>query len=446
MSIPAAFNPRSPRQPPRLPRNDFDVPFAEAIAWAEQRGARLAPEFYAERLQAVRARSFTVSGLAALDQVQQVADSLAQATAAGQTLREWQQSLPDSVFSLGRARRELIFRNAVQTHYGAGRTIQQRENAAARPFLMWDAINDGRTRPAHAAMDGRIAPIDDPIWKRWSPPAGHNCRCTRIALTEAQARARGYPKAGPAVEPDSGWEGDPTDGNEDLVRIIKARQDSCAITFAPRSVRARGLWCDQAQAGALLQRARSSAGNGGMRQPQGVFTPYDIIEPRGTPDVSTAARAAAVAFENEVRLATIEHGAAFAADGRLILRKAGEPNRVGYTDAEIESMRGSLFTHNHPNGASFSFADVRLASRIGLVELRAVGPQFRHILVPAFGRWPSESDLRASADAVQARAQRVVEQMIYDGLRHPLADVEKTHRIWEGVARRLGLTYLREYT
>ena len=245
---PAVFDPRSPRdQPPRLPGDDFDVPFEEAIAWARERRAVLPAEFYGARLQAVRARAFTVSGLAALDQLQQVADSMAEATAAGQTLREWQRSLPPDVFTLGKARRELIFRNALQTHYGIGRTIQQRENAAARGFLMWDAINDSRTRPAHRAMDGHIAPIDDPIWKKWHPPAGHQCRCSRIALTEAQARARGWPKAGPNVEPDAGWEGDPSDGNEDLVRIVRARRTQCAVGFGAAEFafkrRDQPQWC-----------------------------------------------------------------------------------------------------------------------------------------------------------------------------------------------------------
>ncbi len=244
-------------------RLDFDVPFAEAIAWARARKAMLPAEFYGARLQAVRARGFAISGLAALDQVQAAADSLAAATASGATFAEWQRTIRDAapdVFSLGKARRELIFRNAVQTHYGIGRTIQSRENADARPYLMWDAINDGRTRPAHAAMDGHIAPIDAPIWKRWNPPAGHNCRCSRIALTEAQARDRGYPKADPGVEPDQGWEGDPLEGNDDLVSVIRARRDACGLTFAPKK-RARGVWCDEgpardrmAQSEAVLQR------------------------------------------------------------------------------------------------------------------------------------------------------------------------------------------------
>ena len=188
------------REAPRLPRDDFDVPFEEALRWARERKAVLPEEFYGARLQAVRARSFSIAGLSALDQLQQVADSLAEATAAGQTMREWQRTLPSEVFSLGRARRELIFRNAVQTHYGIGRTIQQRENATARPFLMWDAINDSRTRPAHAAMDGHIAPIDDAIWKTWTPPAGHNCFLPGTRVRGDFRIGLQAPYAGPAVE------------------------------------------------------------------------------------------------------------------------------------------------------------------------------------------------------------------------------------------------------
>jgi len=35
-------------------------------------------------------------------------------------------------------------------------------------------------------MHGFIAPEDDPIWRTWTPPAGFNCRCTVIGLSEAQ--------------------------------------------------------------------------------------------------------------------------------------------------------------------------------------------------------------------------------------------------------------------
>lgn len=116
-------------------------------------------------------------------------------------------------------------------------------------------------------MDGFIAPVEDPIWKRWTPPAGHNCRCTRISLSEARARARGYPKADPGVEPDAGWEGDPAEGNEDLVQVIRARQAACLTTFAAKKARARGLCCDGGAATSLIEPAGDALRGENARMP-----------------------------------------------------------------------------------------------------------------------------------------------------------------------------------
>jgi hypothetical protein len=71
-----------------------------------------------------------------------------------------------------------------------------------------------------------------------------------VALTDAQARARRYPKATPGFERDAGWEGDPTEGNEDLVRIIKARQAACLMTFAAKRRRPPGSSVDCTREGA----------------------------------------------------------------------------------------------------------------------------------------------------------------------------------------------------
>ena len=184
----------------------FKLPFAEAIAQAAGRGATLPDDYYGRLPAEARSQAFTVSGIASLEQIQSILDSLAGALRGGQTFREWQEAANDDLGTLSAGRRELIFRNAAQTGYNIGRTVQQRENKGRRPYYLWDAINDTRTRPEHAAMDGYIAPIDDPIWDRWSPPAGFGCRCTRISLTEAQAKARGLGRqARPDAEPDAGW-------------------------------------------------------------------------------------------------------------------------------------------------------------------------------------------------------------------------------------------------
>jgi SPP1 gp7 family putative phage head morphogenesis protein len=150
------------------------LPFQEAIAQAAGRDVVLPADFYGRLPADARSQAFTVSGLASLEQIKAVLDSLAQALGDGQSFKEWQAAASGDLGGLSSGRQELVFRNAVQTGYSIGRTTQQRENKARRPFYMWDAINDTRTRPEHAAMDGYIAPIDDAIWTRWSPPAGHN--------------------------------------------------------------------------------------------------------------------------------------------------------------------------------------------------------------------------------------------------------------------------------
>lgn len=45
------------------------------------------------------------------------------------------------------------------------------------PLLRYEAVNDERTRPAHAALHGVTLPVDDPFWEEYYPPNGFNCRC-----------------------------------------------------------------------------------------------------------------------------------------------------------------------------------------------------------------------------------------------------------------------------
>lgn len=224
----------------------------DALDWAIGRSVVLPGEFYATRHRAARNRMATVSGLAALDQIQGVMDAAHKALENGQTLLQFEKEASAAgILGLPKHRRELIFRNAMQSAYGAGRELRQRNNARRRPFLMWDAINDSRTRPTHRAMDGHVAPIDDPIWQEWRAPAGFNCRCTQISLTERQARDRGYEPGNRAPEdthPDKGWAGSLLD-NTRLERAVQARKDICGLFARALSP----LWCINEKAIAFVQ-------------------------------------------------------------------------------------------------------------------------------------------------------------------------------------------------
>lgn len=214
--------------------------FSEALRWAHGRGVSLPAEFYSTLPAAMRKQAFTVSGLTRTEQVQAVLDSLNVAVMKGQTFAQWKETAPADLGALPKGRRQLIFRNFVQTNYGAGRAAQHERQKGRKPFLMYDAINDSRTRPAHAAMDGHIAGQDDPIWLIWTPPCGHNCRCTLIALTEAQAKARGLGKPAPTVDrngqpvaPDPGWGSKPS--TEQIDRML-SREVAQAKIAAPQKI------------------------------------------------------------------------------------------------------------------------------------------------------------------------------------------------------------------
>ena len=213
----------------------FGLSYAGAIAAALARDVILPDEFYDDLQRSAERNAFTVSMIESVDRLIDVMDSLTLAIAEGQTFKEWQTRAAADLEPLPRARRELVFRNAVQNAYGVGRTIQQRENADSRPYLMWDAINDSRTRESHAAMDGYIAPVNAPVWQTWIPPAGHNCRCTRISLTESQAKDRGYPMPPRNAQPDPGFDHEAADaGAERVDDILRRRLDALPPTIRER--------------------------------------------------------------------------------------------------------------------------------------------------------------------------------------------------------------------
>ena len=164
--------------------------FEEAISWALGREVVLPDTYYRELTDLARAQAFTVSGTSTLDQLQRVLDSLTKVLETGETFQTWQRRVLDGEIAIdaGPAQLETVFRNATQQSYNRGRYEQQASTALTHPYGMYDAVDDSRTRPEHAAMDGMVAPLADPIWQVWNPSCGHRCRCKRIVLTERQAQ------------------------------------------------------------------------------------------------------------------------------------------------------------------------------------------------------------------------------------------------------------------
>lgn len=203
--------------------------FIEAITQLTRRKVLLPKDYYAKHPAVARSRAFTVSGLAALAQIEQVLDSLTKSVQARETFGQWKtKALADvpALDSLPKGRLSTIYRNAIQNAYNAGRYEQMRANKRNK-YWLYDGVIDGRTSDICRALDGKIYPADSPVWRTIHPPNHHNCRSTVIGLTEAQAKARGYRPGTPDVipqdgTPEPGWDTNPAIGLDDALRAAAA--------------------------------------------------------------------------------------------------------------------------------------------------------------------------------------------------------------------------------
>jgi SPP1 gp7 family putative phage head morphogenesis protein len=115
------------------------------------------------------------------------------------------------------ARLKLIYDQNMAGANAAGRRERQLASAKLFPFWRIVAVMDGRTRPTHRALNGKVFPADHPIWAIIYPPQGFRCRCIVQALTQAQVD-----KAGIQVE---GYDGEvverqvPVNAGRDLLTV-----------------------------------------------------------------------------------------------------------------------------------------------------------------------------------------------------------------------------------
>ncbi len=213
----------------------FGVQFYEAIKAAQQRGVVLPDVYYGELQGLARQQAFSIAGIAALDQLEQVRNSLSAGLQRGISFKKWQKEmLENGILELPEHRLDNIFRTNIQSNYNRGRWEKIQRNKQHRPYLMYDAINDSRVRPAHLALDGVIKPADDSFWNAHAPLNGYRCRCRLISLTEKQAQARSGQDKGlnktiklSAMKPDKGWDYNPgADLTKGINKAIKSKPES----------------------------------------------------------------------------------------------------------------------------------------------------------------------------------------------------------------------------
>ena len=201
----------------------FDVESKQALQYFRDKGLR--PSFsYADVTAQEHQHAFTVAKMLDMDLLKDVQDSLYAALAEGLTFDQWKdriiptlqangwwgrQAVVDPITGktviaeLGSARRlQTIFRTNMQSAYAVGQWQKIQEQAKEAPYLMYDAVDDFRTRPQHRAWDNKILPITATFWTRYYPPNGWGCRCGVIQLSQDDVDSMGLSVSD---DPDIKW-------------------------------------------------------------------------------------------------------------------------------------------------------------------------------------------------------------------------------------------------
>ena len=107
----------------------------------------------------------------------------------GGTQQSFKKAIKEKGIILPKELPETFYRTILQGCFMAEKW--KKINASvALPYIMYDAINDGRVRSNHLEISGIIRRRDDNFWKTHFPPNGINCRCGVRSLSERQAEER----------------------------------------------------------------------------------------------------------------------------------------------------------------------------------------------------------------------------------------------------------------
>lgn len=171
--------------------------FEEAIRFFKDK-LTLTPEQYRVLAEEAKVKAFTVSGYTSMEVINEIFQVLDKALADGLTVKEFRDSVGGLLVKKGYEgitpyQADNIFRINIQTAYNVGRYKQQIDPDVVqfRPYWIYDALNDKKTRPAHLAMDGTVRRYDDPFWSTWYPPNGFRCRCSVRTASERDVRRKG---------------------------------------------------------------------------------------------------------------------------------------------------------------------------------------------------------------------------------------------------------------
>lgn len=168
-----------------------DTPPTKAIEWLRQLPVTTRQAWEAA-LARYRQPAFFISGVEQKEVLLMIRAAIEESLQKGLTLKQYEDlirsKISDLALTSGRLRN--VWHQNVTQAFIRGRDEEMQDPAvkAVLPYYLFDAIVDGVVRPNHKALENGIAPVDWPLWERYKPMLGFNCRCARIAITAARAK------------------------------------------------------------------------------------------------------------------------------------------------------------------------------------------------------------------------------------------------------------------
>jgi hypothetical protein len=341
-------------------------PFAEQVAFFRGKLGKLVPtKRWDDILGQAHDRAFMVAGAAKADLLADLADAVDKAINDGETLQEFRERFGDIVQKHGwqgwtgektpegRAwRTRVIYQTNIATSYAAGRLAQLRDAG----FRLWVYRHTPNEHPRlqHLAWDGLTLPADHPFWQTHFPPNGFGCKCRVLGANgiETAKLVGGNPDY---TEPPAGWDAIDQDTGEQIGIGKGWGYMPGATSDLVREIERKAAALPPLLADALKEDVASR---------------FRTKLRKAFDDVVASAKADGP---------DMEYAALLDDSGDQSWIKRGGDGYVQFTADELRQMRDAILVHNHPGGASLSFADIRLAGIHGLRRIYAVSNDGDHI-------------------------------------------------------------------
>lgn len=223
-----------------------------------------------------------------------------------------------------------------------------------------------RTCDTCGGLDGEVFPVSEAMEGDNYPPMHANCRCTTIM---ADADLSSCIARDPLTGENYKVDGDMTFGEW---------KDS----LTPEQRAAMDKYVDNSGKGGIIKERRDMTNKPiGNEEDSSNITPktkdYSEVGSNSFSDIS---KGKLYQQERTISANDYETAVLYDKNGNELFSVEGNAGEVRFTKEQIEQMKGSILTHNHPNGTVFSPEDVYMLYKGQLAEIRACNIQGVYIL------------------------------------------------------------------